>query len=135
MAASKYDFDIEQGSSFKLSLIYKDANKNPIDLTGWCARLVWTTSTNSTKIFSSTNADYNIYKFEIDEPNGKLTLLIPADTTNTFTFKSAKYDLELQSPDDLYAGGGKYTTRILYGVINIISRYSNAGQNLSCNNG
>lgn len=135
MAASKYDFDIEQGSSFKFSLVYKDSSKNIVDLTGWCARLVWTTSSNTTKVFSSTNTDYSIYKFEIDEPNGKLTLLIPAETTNTFTFKSAKYDLELQSPDDLYAGGGKYTTRILYGVINIVSRYSNSSQNLSCNNG
>jgi hypothetical protein len=135
MAASKYDFDIEQGSSFKFSLVYKDSNKNVVDLTDWCARLVWTTSNNTTKVFSTTNQDFNIYKFEIDEPNGKLTLLIPAETTNTFNFKSAKYDLELQSPDDLYAGGGKYTTRILFGVINIIPRYSNSSQNLSCSNG
>jgi hypothetical protein len=135
MAASKYDFDIEQGSSFKFSLIYKDNNKNPIDLTGWCARLVWTTSNNSTRIFTSTNLDFSIYKFEIDEPNGKLTLLIPSSTTNSFNFKSAKYDLELQSPDDLYAGGGKYTIRILYGVINIVPRFSNSPQNLSCING
>ena len=135
MAASKYDFDIEQGSSFKLSLIYKDSNKIPINLTGWCARLVCTTNANSTLIFSSTNLDYAIYKFQIDEPNGKLTLLLPSETTNTFAFKSAKYDFELQSPDDLYAGGGKYTTRILYGVINIIPRFSNSSQNLSCTNG
>jgi len=33
MAASKYDFKIEQGSSFKFSLIYKDANRDPVDLT------------------------------------------------------------------------------------------------------
>lgn len=135
MAASKYDFDIEQGSSFRFSLIYKDSSKNVIDLTGWCARLVWTTSSNTTKIFSSTNTDYSIYKFEIDGINGKLSLLIPSTTTNTFNFKSAKYDLELQSPDDLYAGGGKYTARILYGVINIVPRYSNSSQNLGCNNG
>jgi hypothetical protein len=39
MAASKYDFAIEQGTSFRLSLIYKDVNNTPINLTGWCARL------------------------------------------------------------------------------------------------
>lgn len=60
MAASKYDFDIEQGSSFKLSLVYKDSSKNVVNLTGWCARLVWTTSSNTTKIFSTTNQDFNI---------------------------------------------------------------------------
>lgn len=135
MAASKYDFDIEQGSSFKFSLVYKDSEKNIVDLTGWCARLIWTTSNNSTRIFHTTNDDDNIYKFDIDGPNGKLLLLIPSNTTNSFNFKSAKYDLELQSPDDLYTGGGKYTMRILYGVINIIPRYSNSSQNLSCTNG
>ena len=45
MAASKYDFAIEQGSSFKLSIIYKDANGIAIDLTNYCARLVWKTNT------------------------------------------------------------------------------------------
>lgn len=44
MAASKYDFSIEQGTSFKLSLRYKDAAGVPIDLTGWCARLIWKTN-------------------------------------------------------------------------------------------
>ena len=29
MPASKYDFSIEQGTSFKLALIYKDPNNNP----------------------------------------------------------------------------------------------------------
>ena len=55
MAASKYDFSIEQGSSFKLSLVYKDDNNNPIDLTNWCARLIWKTNTNITQTFSTEN--------------------------------------------------------------------------------
>ena len=41
MAASRYDFAIEQGSTFRLSLVYKDANKDIVNLTGWCARLTW----------------------------------------------------------------------------------------------
>ena len=106
MAASKYDFTIEQGSSFKISLIYKDNGGNPIDLTGWCARLVWKTNTNITQTFSSDNIDHNVYKFIIDDINGKLTLMIPSSTTNSFNFNTAKYDLELQSPDELYSGGG-----------------------------
>jgi hypothetical protein len=132
MAASKYDFSIEQGSSFKLSLIYKDQNGNPIDLTDWCARLTWKTNSNVTQVFLSSNTDYSVYKFTIDAVAGKLTLMIPAGTTNTFTFTNAKYDLELQSPDDLYAGGGKYTTRLLYGTINIVKRFSQASQVLEC---
>jgi len=132
MAASKYDFTIEQGTSFKFSVIYKDSNNSPIDLTGWCARLSCKTNKNGTLIFSSNNTDYNVYKFIIDEPAGKLTLMIPAETTNQFNFELAKYDLELSSPDDLYDGGGKYTVRLLFGTINIVQRNSDSSTVLAC---
>ncbi len=132
MAASKYDFSIEQGSSFKLSLIYKDANGEPINLTNWCARLVWKTNTGSTQVFSSENTDYSVYKFIIDDANGKLTFMLPASTTNNLGFTTAKYDLELASPDDLYAGGGKYTVRLLFGTVNIVKRFSQNTTALEC---
>jgi hypothetical protein len=132
MAASKYDFKIEQGSSFKFSLIYKDADNNPVDLTDWCARLTWKTNTGTTQIFSTENLDYTLYKFTIDPINGKITFLLPASTTNNFNFSTAKYDLELSSPDDLYSGGGKYTIRILYGTILIVKRFSQSNNTLEC---
>jgi len=132
MAASKYDFSIEQGTSFKLSLIYKDADGVPINLTGWCARLIWQTATNTTQTFSSNNVDYGVYKFIIDYPNGKITLMLPSSTTNSFNFNTAKYDLEVSSPDDLYSGGGKYVTRLLFGTINIVKRFSQASSSLEC---
>jgi hypothetical protein len=132
MAASKYDFSIEQGSSFKLSLVYKDDNGNPVDLTNWCARLTWKTNTNITQTFSTENIDYSVYKFIIEPLIGKLTLLIPASTTNTLVFNTAKYDLELQSDEDLYVGGGKYIIRLLYGNVNIIKRFSQATSLLEC---
>lgn len=133
MAASQYDFAIEQGSSFKISLIYKDSNGNPINLTNWCARLIWRNSSGITQVFNSENLDYNLYKFIIDDNAGKLTLMFPASTTNNFNFSTAKYDLELQSPDDLYSGGGKYTVRLLYGTITLVKRFSKSGQSLECN--
>lgn len=132
MPATQYDFNIEQGSSFKLTLVYKDSNRDIVDLTDWCARLIMKTNTDSSLVFETTNLDYSVYKFSIDGPNGQLTLLIPADTTNNWTFKKARYDLELQSPDDLYSGGGKYTSRILYGNINIVKRFSLSSTNMSC---
>jgi len=133
MAAGKYDFAIEQGTSFKISWIYKDQNGTPINLTNWCARLIWKTNLNATQVFHSENTDYSVYKFTIDDLNGKLTLLIPAATTNGFLFNTAKYDLELQSPDDLYAnGGGKYITRILFGTVSVVKRFSQNTSNLDC---
>lgn len=132
MPASKYDFTIEQGSSFRLSLIYKDANGVAIDLTGWCARLIWTTNNNINQTFISTNLDYSVYKFTIEPLLGKLTLLIPPDTTNGFSFNTAKYDLELQSDEDFYNGGGKDIIRLLYGNVTLNKRYSKVSTSLDC---
>jgi hypothetical protein len=132
MAASKYDFAIEQGTSFKISLIYKDANGIPVNLTNWCARLIWKTNTGQTYSFNTTDPTDGVYSFSIDGINGKLTLMFPATYTNSFNFTSSKYDLELQSPDDLYAGGGKYTTRILFGTISIVKRFSQSNDALEC---
>jgi hypothetical protein len=132
MAAGKYDFVIEQGTSFKLSFIYKDSLGQPINLTGWCARLTWKTSANNIQVFISTNTDSS-YSFYIEEAGGKGILMFPASTTNDFSFAHAKYDLELQSPDDLYTGGGKYTVRILQGSITINKRNSGSNNKLECN--
>lgn len=132
MSAGKYDFKIEQGTSFTLSFIYKDSNSNPINLTGWCGRLVWKTNAGDTEIFSTENTNYSLYKFVIDNLNGRLTFQLPASITNNLSFSTAKYDLELQSPADLYVGGGKYTTRLLSGTITIVKRYSQETSNLEC---
>lgn len=132
MAASLYNFAIEQGTSFRLAIVYKDKDQNIVDITDWCARLVWTTNAGVTQIFTTENTDPNLYDFSIDGANGKVTLLLPANVTNSFNFGSAKYDLELQSDDDLYVGGGKQITRILYGTVTIIPRNSKYNTNISC---
>ncbi len=132
MAASKYDFSIEQGSSFRLSLIYKDDNGNAIDLTNWCARIIWKTDASATQTFTTENLDYSVYKFTIEPVIGKVTLLIPASTTNGFSFNNAKYDLELQSDEDIYIGGGKQIIRLLYGTVNIVKRFSKSTELLEC---
>lgn len=132
MAATKYDFNIEQGSSFRLSLTYKDNDGNPIDLTNWCARLILTTDKNINQTFITTNLDYGVYKFTIDAINGKLILLIPAETSNNFNFNTAKYDLELQNDENFYNEGGKEVIRLLYGDIKLNKRYSKTNTLLNC---
>ena len=133
MGASLYNFDIEQGSSFKMSLIYKDSAGAVIDLTGWCARLTWRTSANLTQTYKSGNTDKTNYDFNIEGPTGKINLLFPANTTNGFDFNTAKYDLELQSDEDHYSQGGKFVIRLLYGTVTIQRRYSKSNQALECN--
>jgi hypothetical protein len=137
MSASKYDFSIEQGTSFKLAFVYKNADGDPINLANWCARIVWKTNNNTTQIFSSDNVNLSQYRFTIDDANGKLVLLLPSTTTNEFNFNTAKYDLELVSNDNFYAleggvGGGKYSIRLLYGTVTMIKRFSQNSTALEC---
>lgn len=132
MPAAKYDFNIEQGTSFKLSLIYKNNDKTIKDLTDWCARLTWITNEGVTQTFSSKNIDYSLYKFSIIGSEGKLLLQMPASLTNNFTFEHAKYDLEIESPNEMYTGGGNEIIRILYGTIRILQRYSENDNLLEC---
>lgn len=133
MSAGNYDFNIEQGTSFRMSLVYKDANGDPIDITDWCARLTWRTSSNVTQTFTTENVDLTAYKFEIIGTEGRINFLLPAATTNSFNFNTAKYDLELQADYDHYAnGGGKYTVRIIYGTVTIMKRNSKYDTALEC---
>ena len=39
MAAGKYNFTIEQGTTVKLELAYKDSSGSAIDLTGYSGRM------------------------------------------------------------------------------------------------
>lgn len=116
-----------------MSLVYKDSNGDPIDITNWCARLTWRTSANVTQVFSSDNIDKSLYDFNLEGSLGKINLLFPASTTNDFDFGNAKYDLELQSDDNHYNEGGKYVIRILYGTITIQKRFSKYEEPLECN--
>lgn len=132
MSAAKYDFQVEQGSSFSLGLVYKDDDGAAIDLTGWCARIVWKTNLNTTQTFTTENLDYSTYKFTLEPTIGKLTFLLPAETTNNFAFTTAKYDLELRSDEDLYIGGGKQVIRLLYGTLTVVKRFSKSSDLLEC---
>ena len=137
MSASEYNFKIEQGSTFKIKFFYKDENGEPIDLSGYCARLTWKTNYGIQQSFFTENTDYSVYKFVLDVDNGGMVLELPASTTNSFDFSYAKYDLELQSPDVIYSTASSenyYTYRILYGKAKIVKRESNTLENLECQN-
>lgn len=131
MSAANYNFSIEQGSSYSLVLTYKNSNGDAVDLTGWCGRIIWKTNSNEIIEFH-TGHDSSDYKFSLDGPNGKFTLLWPSNTTNNYTFSTVKYDFELQSPDGFYNGGGFLTQRILYGTVTIVKRFSQNPAGLEC---
>lgn len=124
MSAAEYSFTIEKGTAFVIAFEYKNDSNLPINLTNWCARIRWIEDQPSSPVIRTftTNVRNNAYEFTLDPLNGKLILKIPASETARYTFGSARYDLELQEPNDLYSGGGKKVFRILQGNIGLISR-------------
>lgn len=120
MAAINYDFSIEQGSYSTVTFLYQDANGNSIDVTDWCVIIQWKDDLGNTKIFSNRekNNNYDITTYN----NGKIVFNISANTTNTYNFNTAVYDLDIQEPNEQYAGSGYKTFRLATGVISIIKR-------------
>jgi subtilisin-like proprotein convertase family protein len=53
---------------------------------------------------------------------GQITLTIPARITNSYTFDSAVYDLDVQEPNETYTGSGLKRYRLLQGGIGLIKR-------------
>ena len=61
MAAAKLDIYIEQGATFTLGLVWKDANTDPIDLTGYTARMQLRSNVaEETPLMSITSEDNEI---------------------------------------------------------------------------
>jgi len=124
MPAADYNFTIEKGTAFVIAFEYRDDQNIPIDITNWCARIRWIEDQApqpNIRTFSTNNRTAE-YEFTIDPKIGKIILKIPASQTAIYSFGSARYDFELQEPNDLYTGGGKKIFRILQGNIGLISR-------------
>lgn len=122
MAAAKYPFTIEQGVTTTLEFQYKDANENPINLTGYSGRMQIKSDyadnapTTYATISSSIAADGTGLSFSgsngtTPPTSGSIGLHISAVSSSAFTFETAKYDLEIYS--------GSLVIRLVEGTIKI----------------
>jgi len=122
MSAGKYSFVIEQGATTDFNINYKDNSNNPVNLTGYQARMqirsdyADSTSTiiaNLSSSLLSDNTGLNLSGSNGTTPlsSGSIGLYISAITSSTFTFSEARYDIELIS--------GSTTTRLLEGKIQL----------------
>lgn len=122
MAAGKYSFIIEQGSTLNFEIQYKDSNSNPIDLTGYGAKMQiksdYADNSPVTYITLSSSlapdgTGLNLNGGNGDKPlsSGSIGIIISAVSTSLFTFDTAKYDLELIN--------GSVVTRVLEGTIRL----------------
>lgn len=127
MAAGKYSFVIEQGTTTNFEIIYKDSSNTPVDLTGYTGRMQiasdYSYNPNRTvylTLSSSLNPDGTGLNFSgsngVTPPtSGSIGIYIAASTSSLLTFTTAKYDLEI------YSGSGvsPLTVRLLEGQISL----------------
>lgn len=110
MAAATYDLYIEQGATYQLDITWKQPDDNPVNLTGYIARMQFRKTKNSSDaLFTGTTSNGII---TLGGAAGTIEIRIPATTTDDFSFGCALYDLELES-----AGGTVY--RLVEGNVEV----------------
>lgn len=128
MAAGKYSFIIEQGSTYQSELIYKDSAGEPIDLTDYSARMQIRPSPGSTTLYltlsSSIGPDgsglnLNGLNGTTPKTSGSIGIIISAYSSSLLTFDQAVYDLELYS--------GSFVTRIIEGRVQLSKEVTTNG--------
>lgn len=120
MAAGRYLLTIEQGSTTDLLLEWKDSNGEPVDLSGYTARMQIRPSVDSsttylsiTNTLSNDGTGLNLTpesaSVVLPRTSGSIGLFISAASSSNLNFAEGVYDIELQS-------NGGIVTRLLEGL-------------------
>ena len=120
MAAGKYSFVIEQGSTLDFEIQYKDSSNNPINLSGYSGKMQIRPTIDSVDpiitLSSSLAPDGTGLNFSgsngtTPPTSGSIGIYISAASSSLFTFTNAVYDLEITT--------GSRVTRILEGNVRL----------------
>jgi hypothetical protein len=122
MAAGRYSFVIEQGSTVNFEIQYKDSNNLPVDLTGYNGKMMIRSSyadsnpityavLSSSLAADGTGLNFSGSNGDTPPTSGSIGIIISAVSSSNFTFNTALYDLEITS--------GSIVTRILEGQVSI----------------
>ena len=127
MAAGNYDFTIEQGATVDFAVQYKDSGSNPIDLSGYQARMQLRRTLGSSTIYITLSSclgpcgtGLNLsgsggQSASTPPSSGSIGVFISAMSSSQLTFTSALYDLEIASG----SGNCAVVTRLLEGVVTL----------------
>jgi hypothetical protein len=110
MVAGAYDITIEQGATFRLSLVWEDNLGVPIDLTGYTARMQLRqrhSSDTAALTLTSTAGD-----IVLGGALGTIVVTAAATVTDDIPFRAGVYDLEVVS-------GSGFVTRLIEGAATI----------------
>lgn len=102
MPAAHINLLIEQGSTFRASLTVRNQSGQPLDLTGYVARMQLRQEVVSSAVLIDLDSAAK-GGITITPLQGKIDILITATQTAGMTVTSAAYDLEIESPSgDVY---------------------------------
>ena len=98
MPAGVYDFEVEQGATYKPILQWKNKDTGvPYNITGCEVRMQVRKSQQQPVIIEATTTNG---KFVItDGPNGTFQMVLSSADTSLLTSKEAVYDIEIAFPD------------------------------------
>jgi len=120
MAAGRYSFTIEQGTTLDFNVQYLDSNSTPVDLTDYSGRMqIRPTLTSNDVIITlsssraedGTGLNFSGSNGTTPPTSGSIGVFISATSSSLFNFNEAVYDLEIYS--------GSIVTRILEGKVKL----------------
>ena len=126
MAAGRYSFIIDQGSTVDFRIEYRDSSNNPVDLTNYQSRMQIRPSKESSTIICTLSSSISIdgtglnmtpfsASTQLPKTSGSIGIVISAASSSAFNFSEAYYDLEILSG----SAPTTFVNRILEGKIKL----------------
>jgi len=112
MSAGTLNLNIERGSIFAKTLVWKDADKNPISLAGKSARMQIRQRVDDIAYIAELTTGNSGIVLESGSVTGQIQLYIGAVETDTFDTDFAVYDLEIYEN-----GNANNVIRLLQGQV------------------
>lgn len=101
MPAGTYNFTIEQGAKFSRDITWKNANRSPVNITGYTFRMMARHKYDDPEPIISLSTDEPPGGITIvDGINGRFRISLSEAQTTALNFVEAIYDLEAVPPAD-----------------------------------
>ena len=96
MSAGTYKITADQGATFELVLTWRDPSGNPINLTGYAARMRVAPSKGAPQVLSPSTENGQI---TLGGSNGQITVRVSAAIMATVPQAQYAHELDVESPD------------------------------------